>query len=70
MARCIGLEKDKKLLQSELEKWENSDADMIGRSGGSVKKDTNGKQLFEAEWKKLLVVRFVPIDDQVLGKMI
>lgn len=24
MARCIGLEKDKKLLQSELEKWENS----------------------------------------------
>ena len=49
MARCIGLEKDKKLLQSELEKWENSDADMIGRSGGSVKKDTNGKQLFEAD---------------------
>ncbi len=43
---------------------------MIERSGGSVKKDTNGKQLFEAEWKKLLVVRFVPIDDQVLGKMI
>lgn len=24
MARCIGLEKDKKLLQSELEKWENN----------------------------------------------
>ena len=43
---------------------------MIGRSGGFAKRDTNGKLLFEAEWKKLLVVRFVPIDDQVLGKMI
>lgn len=29
MARCIGLEKDKKLLQSELEKWENNTEHLV-----------------------------------------
>lgn len=29
MARCIGLEKDKKLLQSELEKWENNTGHLV-----------------------------------------